>query len=318
LRNTNGVQYLFGDHLGSTSIIADSTGSLLAEQRYTAYGESRHMFGTLSTDYQYTGQRSQMGEVGLYYYNARWYDPAMGRFTQADTLVPQPGNAQDWDRYAYVRNNPVAYSDPSGHKQECGHGGDTHCGVGAGPLIATQIVQAREGSLDNIWAVTEFALGFVAEPADWAVTSSHCIQGDCDPLMLLGLLPFIPSSLGSHTDDIAGGIGRVIRATTDGGSLRPFTQRNFRKNLQIMTNKQAADIAGMEAHHILPQEFDKLFDSLKIKIHDPKYGVWVDASEHRKFSYEYNEKWRYFLSEKRTPEDISLFAMGLAKEYGWR
>ena len=49
------------------------------------------------------------------YYNTRWYDPALGRFVQADSLIPQPGNPMAWDRYGYVMNNPVRYTDPSGH-----------------------------------------------------------------------------------------------------------------------------------------------------------------------------------------------------------
>jgi RHS repeat-associated protein len=54
---------------------------------------------------------------GLMFYNARWYDPALGRFTQADTIVPAGvQGAQAWDRYAFVNNNPVRYTDPSGHK----------------------------------------------------------------------------------------------------------------------------------------------------------------------------------------------------------
>jgi hypothetical protein len=52
----------------------------------------------------------------LYFYNARWYDPALGRFIQADTIVPGAGNPQAWDRYAYANNNPARYTDPSGHK----------------------------------------------------------------------------------------------------------------------------------------------------------------------------------------------------------
>jgi hypothetical protein len=46
---------------------------------------------------------------------AKRRDPALGRFAQADTLVPEPGNPLAWDRYAYVKNNPVRYSDPTGH-----------------------------------------------------------------------------------------------------------------------------------------------------------------------------------------------------------
>jgi RHS repeat-associated protein len=52
-------------------------------------------------------------DFGLMYYNARWYDPALGRFAQADTIGPD--GVQGYDRYAYVGSNPVNYADPSGH-----------------------------------------------------------------------------------------------------------------------------------------------------------------------------------------------------------
>ncbi|MCE7980175.1 MAG: hypothetical protein DYG89_03215 [Caldilinea sp. CFX5] len=65
-----------------------------------------------------TGQREEAG-LGLYYYGARWYDPALGRFIQPDTIVPNPGDVQSFDRYAYVNNNPLKYSDPSGHYAIC-------------------------------------------------------------------------------------------------------------------------------------------------------------------------------------------------------
>jgi RHS repeat-associated protein len=75
-------------------------------------------------EYTFTGQMSYMDDpitsettegFGLMFYNARWYDPAIGRFTQADSIVPGAGNSQAWDRYSYVFNNPLRYIDPSGH-----------------------------------------------------------------------------------------------------------------------------------------------------------------------------------------------------------
>jgi hypothetical protein len=45
---------------------------------------------------------------------ARWYDPSIGRFVQPDTIIPDLYNPQDLNRYAYVRNNPLRYTDPSG------------------------------------------------------------------------------------------------------------------------------------------------------------------------------------------------------------
>jgi hypothetical protein len=49
------------------------------------------------------------------HYGARFYSPRLGRFVSADTLVPNPGAPIDLNRYAYARNNPVIYTDPSGH-----------------------------------------------------------------------------------------------------------------------------------------------------------------------------------------------------------
>jgi len=53
--------------------------------------------------------------TNLLYYGARYYDPALGRFISADTVVPEPGHPQALNRYAYVLNNPFKYTDPSGH-----------------------------------------------------------------------------------------------------------------------------------------------------------------------------------------------------------
>ncbi|MCP4526377.1 MAG: RHS repeat-associated core domain-containing protein [Aestuariibacter sp.] len=99
------VQYLHGDHLGSTSLSTNSNGAVVARQLYYPYGEERWSSGTLTTDYGFTGQRRERG-IGLYDYNARFYDPALGRFVSADTIVPDPGNPQSFNRYSYVRNNP--------------------------------------------------------------------------------------------------------------------------------------------------------------------------------------------------------------------
>ncbi|WP_082142932.1 RHS repeat-associated core domain-containing protein [Levilinea saccharolytica] len=71
-------------------------GAASGVQRYTAFGEVRSRSGEMPTVYQYTGQLSQMEQVGLYHYGARWFDPAGACFTQADTLVPGVGNPLSW------------------------------------------------------------------------------------------------------------------------------------------------------------------------------------------------------------------------------
>jgi RHS repeat-associated protein len=124
--NSNTLKSLLGDHLGSTSLTVSPTGVKIADMQYKACplagipqgysvlreGETRSSTGDTPTDYQYTGQRNESG-IGLYYYNARWYDAALGRFAQADTVIP-PG-VQGYDRYAYTNNSPLNATDPSGH-----------------------------------------------------------------------------------------------------------------------------------------------------------------------------------------------------------
>ncbi len=132
MRSSVGVRYLFGDHLGSTSVIADASGGNVTRQLYKGWGEIRYTSGSLPAKYQYTGQYSYAtgatADFGLIFYNARFYDPALGRFTQADTIVPGAGNPAAWDRYAGMLNNPVRYRDPSGHEacDEDGNCFDNH------------------------------------------------------------------------------------------------------------------------------------------------------------------------------------------------
>ncbi len=110
--------YLASDHLSSTSIVMDSSGSLLSENRYMPFGETRTISGLTNiteTDFGYTGQRDYGGAFSLMDYKARFYSPSIGRFTQPDSIMPEPGNPQAWNRYSYVENNPIVFNDPTGH-----------------------------------------------------------------------------------------------------------------------------------------------------------------------------------------------------------
>jgi len=106
--------YLLNDHLTSTAITTNSSGVRQTELRYFAYGGTRYNPGSQMTLYRYTGQCVETG-TGLYDYGARWYDPAIGRFLAADSIVPNPGDSQALNRYMYVAGNPLKYTDPTGH-----------------------------------------------------------------------------------------------------------------------------------------------------------------------------------------------------------
>nr|MDQ3004853.1 DNRLRE domain-containing protein [Chloroflexota bacterium] len=136
---TNGtLNYLLGDHLGSTSLTTSATGTVISELRYKAWGETRYSSGTTTTKYTYTGQYSNVSDFGLMFYNARWYDPALGRFAQPDPIVPiSTQGVQAYDRYSYVNNNPVRYNDPTGH---CIFGLDTAVCVVAALVIGAVVL----------------------------------------------------------------------------------------------------------------------------------------------------------------------------------
>jgi RHS repeat-associated protein len=77
------------------------------------FGVCRNSTGNLPTDKLFTGQR--LDTTGLYYYEARYYDPSIGRFISPDTIVQNPSDPQTLNRYTYCSNNPLRYTDPTGH-----------------------------------------------------------------------------------------------------------------------------------------------------------------------------------------------------------
>ncbi len=108
------LYYLHGDHLSSTAYASTSSGSQQSGQAYYAYGRTRFVTGAPPSDHKFTGQKLD-ASTGLYYYNARYYDPVIGTFISPDTLVPDPTSVWDYNRFAYARLNPLKYNDPTGH-----------------------------------------------------------------------------------------------------------------------------------------------------------------------------------------------------------
>jgi RHS repeat-associated protein len=103
------LSYLAADHLGSVSASLDSTGTLTAAQLYLPYGGVLYATGTMPTSKGFSGQRAD-GTTGLDYFQARYYDPVAGLFSSADSWLTGGLN-----RYAYVGDNPLTRSDPTGH-----------------------------------------------------------------------------------------------------------------------------------------------------------------------------------------------------------
>lgn len=112
-KNPDGSKnYLHGDHLGSTTLLTKQDGTLAENTTYDPFGEVTS--GGTKSKFLYTGQEKDP-ETSLNYYNARYYNSRMRRFTQPDTLIADVYNPQDLNRYSYVNNNPLTYDDPTGH-----------------------------------------------------------------------------------------------------------------------------------------------------------------------------------------------------------
>ena len=113
------MTWLHRDHLGSASVATDNTAAAASipnsETCYKPYGERRVPGSGLPSKWTFAGGYDFVASTGLLEFGARQYDPYIGRFLSADTIVPRPGDPQSFNRYAYARNSPLSRIDPSGH-----------------------------------------------------------------------------------------------------------------------------------------------------------------------------------------------------------
>lgn len=125
--------YILRDHLGSTDVITDADGTVLQSMSFNPWGQRRDpeawtqedvLYHISTTDVSltelreyttkgYTGHE-MLDELGLIHMNGRIYDPRIARFLQADPFIQATTQTQSFNRYAYLWNNPLNATDPSG------------------------------------------------------------------------------------------------------------------------------------------------------------------------------------------------------------
>jgi RHS repeat-associated protein len=192
--NGSSTTYDLTDALGSV-LMSLSSSAIQGEQVYGPYGNQRYTQGTMGTDKGYTGQFYD-SVTGLYYYNARYYDPVAGVFLSPDSMQ---GNLQCMNPYAYVKGNPETLGDPSGHDDT---NPDPYLPYVGAWYMATEGLGPDKVAVDQTYA----GLGFPHN--DWQ--SGHWRAHLNDP------------NIGDGRPDIANKALNVIWEVKTGGGLDPY------------------------------------------------------------------------------------------------
>ena len=165
---SDNLYFIHTDHLGSTVAVTDEDGEVVSQTRHFPYGEDRIPTDSerIITERNYTSQIRDQETSGLYYYNARYYDSALGTFVSAD-----PVN-DSLNRFAYVGNNPIMVTDPSGHAVYAGGGGYEDESYGSQVFVelfenylATQDEVGKSVLAGDMWTIEDkiFTIGRFVE-----------------------------------------------------------------------------------------------------------------------------------------------------------
>nr|WP_295469996.1 RHS repeat-associated core domain-containing protein [Mesorhizobium sp.] len=254
------VFFLHRDHLSSVRHVTNATGAVQETTAYAAYGERTN--ASFDTQKGFIGERYDP-ETGLLYLNARYMDPAFGRFISPD----------DWDpvlegvgtnRYAYAGNDPVNKSDKNGHAE----GDPGYWGPGLiGP--ADTGVRSLDIGLNSLASAANSAInpaiGFFAalEPYDDTIT---------------GIEMSVPPS--PATAPVKGLTKGVVAASHLAGSLLAISRSRTAQKAFAVSLQAAGKLApGQKAHHIVEitnpsaQPARDVLSEWGIDINDPVNGV---------------------------------------------
>ncbi|WP_232616678.1 RHS repeat-associated core domain-containing protein [Leptospira weilii] len=114
LNEVGALAYFLTDQVDSVSLVLDDEGKTLSKMQYLPYGETFVQRGDTNFAPKYNSQELDR-ESGFYFYNARFYDPGIARFTSADAIIDGEWDTQGWNRFSYVKGNPIGAKDPTGH-----------------------------------------------------------------------------------------------------------------------------------------------------------------------------------------------------------
>ncbi|MEK4516727.1 RHS repeat-associated core domain-containing protein [Paenibacillus sp. FSL H8-0122] len=216
--------YLYNGH-GDVVQIVDTNGTVVNNYTYDEWGNITSQDEKTSNSFKYTGEVYDE-ETGLYYLRARYYDPSMGRFLNEDTVEGQITNPLSQNLYTYVGNNPLIFSDPSGHSMESDHVLPQHVLNQLAPLSAgwedlqRQLLSLDNSSTSNITRMNIIALQTTIHRAaqnirfNYFSTIKNPTQTQIDAASSAGYI------FGKNVDLSAGYKGRVDAQNDGSGTQR--------------------------------------------------------------------------------------------------
>jgi RHS repeat-associated protein len=310
------VEYYGHDALGSIRIVFTASGAATARADYEPFGEAVTIAGMPAGPLpaqQFTGQERDALERQDYF-GARYYRPRHGRFSQVDPVYAGLFDPQQWNRYAYARNNPLSFVDPDGRKTREAYScayilsinkNDTPCTSGGGATMP--------GMGAAFGVPPSLAPGGPGPPGPRRERQ----PGDrpcagCATYEEIEAIQEAAGEVNGNVTDTTEAVIDAVQNITTGGLKglaltgiqqaaivvlpEGTTARTFRKNLQTMTGSSGQ---GHHAHHVFPKAFEDRFrDLLGIDVN--RFGAWWEAHAHLKNAHQYNEAWRRFLNENPT------------------
>ncbi|WP_267885048.1 RHS repeat-associated core domain-containing protein [Leptospira santarosai] len=226
MNEAGALAYYLTDQVDSVSHVLDDEGNTLSQIQYQPYGETFVQRGDLNFSPKYNSQELDR-ESGFYFYNARYYDPGIARFTSADTIIDGEFDTQGWNRFSYVKGNPIGAKDPTGHeacttsRTPCktetllGGGGGNSAGLGA----------AATGLLANLLGMGEKKSSQSDKPRSTSVTPNDAkdmAKSGLDPLNKADVKNFLDK--GTKSGVTHGGNSNLNSSVTK--AIQPFYPQN--------------------------------------------------------------------------------------------
>jgi RHS repeat-associated protein len=222
------VTFIHNDKQNSVIALSDTTGNPVVRRGYGVYGETDAAQmtvagpGTTPHPFGYTGRRWD-ADLGLYYYRARWYDPALGTFQQTDPI----GSLDYINLYAYVGLEPGNGTDPTGMCRAVMFNGCQVTAKTAG-VPASGIPQIR--------------------PSDFRGINGHAITGDGTPRQV-DFRTVDLSDLGGSIQNLAGekgsSLANAIKQAAVSGRSVPITISGLNSGGGIGGNTSIAQQGGI-------------------------------------------------------------------------